>query len=125
MHERKTAIETPDPTPVAIPVGMKRPESIHDMVARFVRTELSRRAQDAGHETFEEADDFEVGDDYDPKSPYEVDDDLPTVKELRQRQLQEEEEARGKPAPSPSPGNGAPPAGGGEAPPAPEAKPAQ
>lgn len=36
---------------------------------------MSRLAEEAHMETFEEADDFEVGDDYDPQSPYELDED--------------------------------------------------
>lgn len=66
--------ELPDPTPVEIPVGFQRPESLQEQIKRLVRTELSAQAQAEGFESFEEADDFEVGDDYDPSSPHELDD---------------------------------------------------
>lgn len=67
--------EIPDQTPVDIPVGFERPESLHDQIKRLIRTELSAQADAAGLETFEEADDFDVGDDDDPRSPHELDDD--------------------------------------------------
>lgn len=67
--------EVLDATPVARPVGWSRPESLQEQIRRFVRNELSQHAAAQGHETWEEAEDFEVGDDYDPRSPYELDDD--------------------------------------------------
>lgn len=64
--------EVLDDTPVAMPVGFKRPQSMTDMIRQYVRTELSKQASEQGNETWEEADDFDVGDDYDPKSPWEL-----------------------------------------------------
>lgn len=70
--------ETPDPTPVAAAIGYKREPSLAEKVRNMVRSEQLRLAAEAaGAETFEEADDFEVGDDYDPRSPYEIDFDPP------------------------------------------------
>lgn len=66
-------MEVGDPTPVAIPVRFLRTENIYDEVTRVVRQELSLQAQAQGFESFEEADDFDVGDDYDPSSAYELD----------------------------------------------------
>lgn len=64
--------EIPDSTPMALPVGFKRPESLQDQIRRLIRSErLAMEASSLGRETFEEADDFDVGDDYDPTSPYE------------------------------------------------------
>lgn len=61
-----------DATPIAIPLGMKRPESIQEMVARLVRQERFRAALGKDdYESFEEADDFDVDDDYDPTTPFE------------------------------------------------------
>lgn len=61
-----------DPTPVALPVGFKRPETLAEQVARLVRIDLSRRAGAAGFETFDEANDFDVPDDpVDPSTPFE------------------------------------------------------
>lgn len=64
--------ERPDPTPVAPPVGHNRQPSLAEQIRSMVVSErLKQEAAAAGAETFEEADDFEVGDDYDPTSPYE------------------------------------------------------
>lgn len=65
--------ETPDPRPMAIPAGMKRPPTLAEQVARLVRGhQLQRELAEAGLETFEEADDFEIPDDMpDPTTPYE------------------------------------------------------
>lgn len=64
--------EIPDPTPVAVPAGWARPPSLEEIIRRHIRTEMSRQAADAGQETFEEADDFEVDEDPDPLSAYEM-----------------------------------------------------
>lgn len=63
--------EVPDSTPMEIPAGFKRPESLQEMVQRLVRHQVSEAADAAGHETFEESEDFEVDDFFDPSSPYE------------------------------------------------------
>lgn len=63
--------EIPDPRPMAIPIGMKRPETLQEMIARMVH-QHSVVAQRHGHETFEEADDFDVEDEDVPVSPYQM-----------------------------------------------------
>lgn len=63
--------EIPDPNPVAIPAGFKRPETLAEQVQRLVRTSISRQAEAEGYETWEEANDFDVDDDFDPTTPYE------------------------------------------------------
>lgn len=62
--------EVPDQTPVSVPAYIKKYDQ-RDTIKELIRQALSQEAQDAGYETFEEADDFDVGDDYDPSSPYE------------------------------------------------------
>lgn len=62
-----------DDTPRAAPVKI-RARSYYDEMREFIRREVSRQAEQQGHETFEEADDFDVGDDYEPSSVYELDD---------------------------------------------------
>lgn len=57
--------EVPDPTPMALPVGVKRPLSLREQIQRFVREELSAVSAQQGHETFEEADDFDIEDEDD------------------------------------------------------------
>lgn len=72
--------------PLALKLGLKKPESLQDKVRRMIRLEASLYAEAQGKETFEEADDFDVGDDFDPTTPYEVPADNegysgPTVKQ--------------------------------------------
>lgn len=65
--------EIPDPTPVVMPLGYERPESLSDVVARMVRIHISKQAHEMGLETFEEADDFSMdGDDEVLPSQYEM-----------------------------------------------------
>lgn len=64
--------EFPDPTPVEMPLGFKRPPSLQEEIQRLIRVQMSQLAQEDGYESFEEADDFEVDEDPDPLSPYEV-----------------------------------------------------
>lgn len=62
----------PDPTPIAPPVGYVRQPSITERIRDMVRSErLRAEVEAAGAETFEESEDFDVGDDFDPQSPYE------------------------------------------------------
>lgn len=66
--------EIPDPTPVEVPLRVLQAfESLQDQIRRTIRMEMSRAAGEAGQETFEEADDFDV-DDEEPElvSAYEI-----------------------------------------------------
>lgn len=64
--------EIPDPTPVAPPIGYKKQPSLAEQIRQAIASErLKEAAEAAGLETFEEANDFDVGEDYDPSSPYE------------------------------------------------------
>jgi len=54
--------ETPDPTPVEIPVTSQRPLTLREEMMRFIRTEMSQQARQDGEETFEEFDDLDVDD---------------------------------------------------------------
>lgn len=69
--------EIPDPTPVSVPGGFVRPLSIQEEIRRAIRGELSRQAAEDGLETFEEADDFDVDEEGDPLSPYEIPEGAP------------------------------------------------
>lgn len=51
--------EVPDPTPVEVSTTLRKPESMEDMIRRFVRVEGSRVAAKNEQESFEEANDFE------------------------------------------------------------------
>ena len=64
--------ELMDPTPIAPPIGYKKSPSITETIRNMIRSEhLRREAESQGYESFEEADDFEMAEDPDPKSPYE------------------------------------------------------
>ena len=66
--------EIMDDRPLQPPIGYHRQPSLSDQIRQMVRSEaLAREAEQSGLETFEEADDFDIGDDYDPRSPYEDD----------------------------------------------------
>lgn len=80
----KRGHELHDPVPLEPPLGYKRTPSLSEQIRTMVRGEaLKRAALEAGAETFEEADDFDVGDDHDPRSPYEeiFDPPVPTIDE--------------------------------------------
>lgn len=63
-----------DPTPISLPVGFSRPIPLNERIREMVRREASEYARQNDLETFEEADDFNIGeDDYDPRSPWEED----------------------------------------------------
>lgn len=57
--------ELPDSTPLEIPAGMKRPESLKDQIKRLVRTNISQFAEAEGAESFDEANDFDMEEDDD------------------------------------------------------------
>lgn len=72
----KTGKEILNRTPIAIPLGFSRPKSITEQIAEFVTNQKTQEQLDAaGFETFEDAEDFEIGDDYEslPESKYEAD----------------------------------------------------
>jgi len=73
-------MEHPDSVPNSPPVGFDTGPTLADQVRRMVSIELSRAAADAGYETFEESDDFDIDDDpIDPRTPYEAVFDPPVV----------------------------------------------
>lgn len=85
-HKNKTLTpeggEVLDPTPIAPPIGYTRTPSLSEQIRMMVRSEkLAQEARDAGHETFEEADDFDIGEDYEPNSPYQANFDPMTESE--------------------------------------------
>lgn len=90
--------ELPDDTPVEAPVGLKRPPTLHEMIAMHVRSAVfAQRAAQVGMETEEEANDFDLDGDDDeelPVTPYEmkvmVEEDVD--REKRGRALRKREE---------------------------------
>lgn len=97
MEQRHNAEgkEVLDTTPVARNIPWSRPLTIQEQIQRYIRMEMSRDASEHGNETFEEADDFDVGDDYDPRSPWELSADQESVERER---LMEDGNENGTPA---------------------------
>lgn len=85
-----------DPTPMAPPIGYKKAPSMVEIVRDMVRSEkLAQEAREAGFETFEESEDFDVGDEPELlRSPYENQFDPPLEELLKEgrKALQEREE---------------------------------
>lgn len=97
--------ENPDSVPLAPTIKGGRALSIRENVLNIVRSEQFRKAmEEQGQETFEDADDFDVDDDYDPTSPYEefFEGEYEQLRQARIEQAAEErrQKRRGrKPAP--------------------------
>lgn len=64
--------EIPDNTPVEIPLGWRRPLTLQEQIQRHIRVEFSQLASSRGFESFEEADDFDVDEDPDMLTQYEL-----------------------------------------------------
>lgn len=93
QHLDERGREIPDPNPMAPPVGYFRQPSMFDNLRGMI-AHYHRDLAEQGLETPEEADDFDVGDDFEPSSPYEHDFDPP---------------ADGPPIPAPAPAASSPP----------------
>lgn len=86
-QEKHTAegFEITDPTPMQPPLGYKRSLSLSEQIAQQVRIAQLKILEDSAiGETEDEADDFEIGDDFEPLSPYE-NDHMPTLANLKKR----------------------------------------
>lgn len=66
--------EMPDPTPVEMPIGYEKPESLESMIARMVRAESALAAKGGTMETFEEATDFDDNDEGELVSQFQMTD---------------------------------------------------
>jgi len=61
-----------DGRPMEPPVGYNAQPSLMDRIRKMVTdAQIQRDLAKAGAETFDEANDFDVGDDFDPSSPWE------------------------------------------------------
>lgn len=99
--------ELPDPTPVEVPLGYRAPKPLQELIKDMIRVQMSQYAEAQGLETFEEADDFDVGDDldFDPRSEYELSDEqeefaLAPVPPEPPADRQDREEAENPPLPA-------------------------
>lgn len=76
--------EIPDPNPMQPPLGYQRQDPLAVRIREMIiGHRLAEEARKAGAETFQEADDFEVGDDWEAEkhSPYETNFDPMTPEE--------------------------------------------
>lgn len=96
-----TRYEKLDYTPVKLPFGHKKPESLAEQIRRIVRSEqLAKEAQRFGRGTFEEEDDFTDDEEGDtPPSPHELR-ELDGIPEAPEVQAALERRSKGKPRPS-------------------------
>lgn len=83
---------------VEIPARLRRPDTIAEQIQRTVRHELSLAASNVGFESFDEADDFDVGDE-DPRSIHELDDDQLEYDIRHDPRYQRRSDAAPQPAP--------------------------
>lgn len=103
----------PDPTPIAPPVGYVRSPTIAEQIRTMVRSEgLRAHADSQGMDTFEEADDFNIGDDFDPRSPWEEQFDGEFSQPINQEVVPRDPDDR-NPATPPGPAQAADAPGGG------------
>lgn len=84
--------EIPDPNPVAMPAGFKHPESLQNQIQRLVRGQISEAADAAGFETFEDAEDFDVDDEIDVDSPYEMEFDPTLGRDISPQMIRDDPE---------------------------------
>lgn len=61
-----------NPEQVEVPVEMTIPEPLQERIKRILQTELSAQAAAQDMETFDEANDFDIDEDPDPVSHYEL-----------------------------------------------------
>lgn len=74
-----------DPTPMQPPLGYKKSLSLSEQIAQQVRiAQLKILEDNMVHETEEDADDFEVGEDFEPLSQYE-NEHMPTLANLKKK----------------------------------------
>jgi len=108
--------EIPDATPVARPLKISTRPSSLDELKQLLRI-VSREAEQSGTESFEEAEDFDVGDDSEPYSRWEIpsDEDLQGfVEQLRAERNNPPPESA--PLGAGAPASGVPPSPPGNAP---------
>lgn len=108
--KREDRREVPDPTPVEMPLRFRNmgPSQMRDEIRMMVREAMSDFAHDQGFETFEEADDFDIDDEPDLVSPYEIVEMVPEYPEVVDEDVSNRERSGGPR--SRSEGGGKPPA---------------
>lgn len=102
-----------DPTPMAPPIGYKKHPSMVELMRDMIRSEkLAQAARESGHETFEEAEDFNIGDEPElARSPYEneFEPDLQEILKVGAEELKKRKAAEIAAATSVAPRSDSPP----------------
>jgi len=81
----ENGLEIGDPTPMEPPLGYRKALSLTEQIQQQVRIAQLKILEDSAiAETEDEADDFEVGDDFEPLSPHE-NDHMPTLANLKKK----------------------------------------
>jgi len=88
--------EVLDPTPVAMPVGFSRPPSMQELIARLVDKRFQQQLSESGFETIDEAEDFDMPDEFEPSSPHELVVDEHSGREMHKAQRDELNFSRGE-----------------------------
>lgn len=102
--------EIPDPRPMQPPIGYKKQPSMFDLVRDAVRREHALYAANREPETFEDAEDFDVDDDFDPQSPWENEFDPPWSEVRAAIEEERKKAAAAPPAPPAGQPSNSPPA---------------
>lgn len=94
--------EKPNPYPLEPPVGYRKQPTIAETMRQMIR-QASEEAKMAGAETEEEANDFDIDDEFDPSTPYEHDfEPDPVLERMIALQSKPPKAAPAEPAPTPS-----------------------
>jgi len=81
----ENGLEIGDPTPMEPPLGYRKTLSLSEQIQQQVRIAQLKILEDSAlDETEDEADDFEIGEDYEPLSAHE-NDHMPTLANLKKR----------------------------------------
>lgn len=103
MQDKKYSLyENVNPEPMEIPLDLQRVESMDERIKRILKTEISMKAAEHGYDTFDEANDFEVTDDFEREvesSKYDVVEMQEEFPESLVATNRENEDAGGEPAP--------------------------
>lgn len=109
--QRPDGSEIPDPTPLQPPLGYRRQPTMVEHIRSMVQSEQLRvAALSAGAETFEEADDFDVPDEFEPISAYEFEEIFEPIRAAEPGVTPPREPAPPADGPPATPPSAAPPA---------------
>lgn len=89
LDEKGHEIMDSKPSRIALGLGEQKCEPLHVMVKRMIRDNANAIAMEQGDETFEEANDFDVDDDYPVETLYERHMDTQVPDEVMQKHIRD------------------------------------